>query len=98
MLYKSRQEFLIDEINKNLNGLVTVKPSPAGMHVIAWLPKNSNDKKVSGEAIKNNLIVNPISDYSMKFRQNPGLILGYTAFDKKEIKEGLVKLKKTLIK
>ena len=98
MLYKSRQEFLIDEINKNLTGLAGAEQSPSGMHIIVWLPKNLNDQKVSEEALKNNLIVNPLSGYSIKFFKDPGLILGYTAFDEQEIKNGIQKLKKTLEK
>lgn len=98
MLYKSRQEVLVDEINKIFKGLIDVEPSPTGMHVIAWLPEKMNDKKVTTEALKNNLIVNPLSDYSIKFHQKPGLIIGYTAFNENEIKEGLKKLKKTLTK
>ncbi|RPI68631.1 MAG: PLP-dependent aminotransferase family protein [Ignavibacteriales bacterium] len=93
MLYKSRQEFLIDDINKNLSEFVTVEPSPSGMQIILWLKKKVSDKKVAAEALKNNLIVNPLSDYSIKFHQKPGIILGYTAFDEKEIKEGISKLK-----
>lgn len=98
MLYKFRQEILIDEINISLKGLVVVEPSPTGMHIIAWLPKKISDTKVAAEALKNNVIVNPLSDYSIKFHQKPGLILGYTAFNESEIKEGLKKLKKTLMK
>jgi GntR family transcriptional regulator/MocR family aminotransferase len=96
MLYKARQEFLIDEINKELRGMINAKPDPAGMHIIAWLPKNFNDKKVADEALKNNIIVRPLSEYLIKFFKNPGLILGYTAFEKNEIKKGLLELKKVL--
>ena len=96
MLYKSRQEFLINEIEKELNGILKINPSPAGMQIIGWLPKNLKDKKVAEAAKKNNLIVNALSDYSMKFFKHPGLILGYTAFNEKEIKNGIKKLKTTL--
>ena len=98
MLYKSRQEYLVNEIDKNLKDLITIEPSHSGMQIIGWLPKNLNDKKVSAEALKNNLIVQPLSGNSIKFRKNPGLILGYTAFNEKEITEGVTKLKKTLNK
>jgi GntR family transcriptional regulator / MocR family aminotransferase len=98
MLYKSRQEFLINEINKNLNGLVKVKPAPSGMQLILWLPENINDKEVTEEAFENNLIVNPLSNYSIKFFKAPGIILGYTAFDKHELRNGVQLLKKTLDK
>lgn len=98
MLYKSRQEFLIEEINKKLSGLVSVKPSSSGMHIIVWPSKKISDKKVAAEALKIDLIVNPLSEYSIKFHQKPGLILGYTAFDEQEIKKGVNKLQQVLEK
>ena len=94
MLYKSRQEFLINEINKNMEGLLTVNPSPAGMHIIGWLNKDKDDKKISAEARKHNIIVNSLSDYAIKYRKKPGLILGYTAFNKQEIRKAVLELKK----
>ncbi len=98
MLYKSRQELLINEINANLKNLVAVNPAPSGMQIIGWLPKIFNDKKVSAEALKNKLVVQPLSDYSIMYFEKPGLVLGYTAFTEKEITEGVAKLKKTLNK
>lgn len=97
MLYEERQRYLITEVNKQLNGLVKTEFSPAGMHIILRLPENYNDKKIAQEALKNKILVKPLSDYTIEHRQNPGLILGYTAFDKKEIKQGISKLKKVII-
>lgn len=96
ILYKERQQILIDELIKELDGIIEVESSPAGMHLIAWLPKHLNDRIISKEMHKNNLIAQPLSDYSIKFFNNPGLILGYTAFNKKEIKDGVKKLKNVL--
>ena len=97
MLYKSRQEFLINEIENELEGILKINPSPAGMQIIGWLPKSLKDKEVVEAAKKYNLIVNALSDYSIKFFKDPGLILGYTAFNEKEIKNGIKKLKSTLL-
>jgi len=98
MLYKQRQDFLISEIRKELKGVVKAEASPAGMHIIAWLPKKSNDKKTAEEALKKGIIVRPLSEYSIKYFQNPGLLLGYTAFEKNQIKKGIQELKKVLVK
>jgi GntR family transcriptional regulator/MocR family aminotransferase len=97
LLYKARQEFLIGEINKEFKGMINAELDPAGMHIIAWLTKKKNDKKIAEEALKNNIIVRPLSEYSIKFFKKPGLIMGYTAFEKSQIKKGLLELKKTLL-
>jgi GntR family transcriptional regulator/MocR family aminotransferase len=62
MLYKTRQEFLISEIDKELKGFVKAESSPAGMHIILRLPKKSNDKKIAEEAFKRGIIVRPLSE------------------------------------
>jgi GntR family transcriptional regulator/MocR family aminotransferase len=98
MLYKTRQEFLISEIEKELKGLVKTEASLAGMHIILRLPKKSNDKRIAEEAFKRGIIVRPLSEYSIKYLQNPGLLLGYTAFEKNQIRKGIQELKKVLVK
>ena len=95
-LYKERQEFLVNEVEKELGDLIQLKSSDAGMHLIAWLPDNFNDMEISKKAKDNNLIIYPISEYVLKFKQKPGLLLGYTAFDKPKLKAGIQKLKKIL--
>lgn len=93
-LYKERQEFLINEVEKDLGDFVKLKSSDAGMHLIAWLPEVFDDMRISKNAKENNLLVYPLSEYVLKFKQKPGLLLGYTAFSKPELKEGVQKLKK----
>ena len=97
VLYKTRQKILIDEITKELGGLLRVEESPAGMHVIGWLPKKTSDKKIAEECKRNNVIVFPLSNSSIKFFRAPALMLGYTAFKEQSIKEGVKKLKKILL-
>ncbi len=95
-LYKERQEFLINEIEKELGDSLKVNVSDAGMHIIAWLPENLDDTIISRKARENKLIAYPLSEYVLKFKQKPGLILGYTAFDKPKLKSGVQILKKII--
>ncbi len=98
VLYKKRQDFLINEIKKELKELINVKESPAGMHIIGWLPKYLDDKKITEEAKRNNITVIPLSRSSIKFFKDPALMLGYPSFKKNEIVDGLKRLKKVLEK
>ena len=98
VLYKSRQEILINEIKKELDGIIRVDESPAGMHLICWLPKNADEKKIARVAKENDIIVFPLSNSSVKFFKEPALFLGYTAFNQNEIKEGVRRLKEVLLK
>jgi GntR family transcriptional regulator/MocR family aminotransferase len=91
-LYKERQEFLIHQLNKELGDFLEVKAGEAGMHVIGWLTGSKNDKLISAAAKKIGVTVNTLSDYSIKFPGKPGLLLGYAAFNEKQIKEGVKKI------
>jgi GntR family transcriptional regulator / MocR family aminotransferase len=95
-LYEERQQTLIAECEKNLAGLLSVKKADAGMHVVGWLPQGVSDKAISRKAAEQNLKLAPISAYCAKKLPRGGLILGYTAFEKNQIKEGVKKLKAIL--
>ena len=96
MLYKSRQEYLINEIKNKLGDKLKVSNSAAGMHLIGWLPAGKNDKIIAEELFKHKIIASPVSDYVLKFKQNPGLILGYTAFNEEQIKKAVNIIQKVL--
>ncbi len=96
MLYKDRQEFLLKEIKKGTDDLITARPSASGMHVIAWLPGFMDDREVSKVLRKNNVVAFPLSKAVLKYKNKPGLILGYTAFNKEKLKRGIDILKDTI--
>ncbi len=98
MLYKERQEYFISEVVKELNSAIKVKNDNAGMHLIGWLNKNYNEKKIAAELTRNKIFVNPLSGYSLKFKMPPALVLGYTAFGKKAIQSGIQKMASVLVK
>lgn len=95
-LYRERQEFLMHEIAKHLNGVVEVPKSDSGMHAIAWLPTEMDDKVISHQAAEYGLRVAPVSQYSVSRLRRSGLLLGYTAFNERQIKEGVKKLGRVL--
>jgi GntR family transcriptional regulator/MocR family aminotransferase len=95
-LYEERQQILIAECRTNLSGLLAVKRADAGMHLVGWLPEGVSDEAISRKAAEQNLKLAPISAYCAKELPRGGLILGYTAFEKNQIKEGVKRLKTVL--
>ena len=95
-LYEARQQMLVEEARKHLGGLLELRKSDAGMHLVGWLPDGINAEVVAERAAAQKLKVSPVSAYS--FDKNPanGLILGYTSFTEKEIKAGVKKLARIL--
>ncbi|RYX98810.1 PLP-dependent aminotransferase family protein, partial [bacterium] len=78
-LYHERQKILVSEIDKQLEGLLTVKETDSGMHLVGWLPENCNDQAVSKYLYSKGIIAPALNDYCLEYKQKPGLILGYTA-------------------
>ncbi|MGH9948556.1 MAG: PLP-dependent aminotransferase family protein, partial [Pyrinomonadaceae bacterium] len=91
-LYEKRQQVLIQECEKHLKGLLEIKKADAGMHLVGWLPKGVDDKLISKKGTQQNLILAPLSAYFENKISHGGLILGYTAFDERQIKDGIKKL------
>jgi DNA-binding transcriptional MocR family regulator len=66
------------------------------MHLVGWLPAGVSGKGISDKAAAENLKLAAISAYSAKKLPRDGFILGYTAFDRRQIREAVKKLKALL--
>jgi GntR family transcriptional regulator / MocR family aminotransferase len=95
-LYQQRQHILVEECEKNLGGLLEVKKADAGMHLVGWLAEGASDREISRKAETQNLKLAPVSAYCTRKLPRGGFILGYTAFDERQIKEGVKRLKAIL--
>jgi GntR family transcriptional regulator / MocR family aminotransferase len=95
-MYEERQQTLVEEARKNLRGVLEVAPAKAGMHLIGWLPRGVSDGEVSRRAAEAGLNLAPISAYCINQKLRGGLLLGYTAYDEKHIRQGIKKLARVL--
>jgi GntR family transcriptional regulator/MocR family aminotransferase len=91
-LYQERQAILIAAASRELDGLLEVRPAEAGMHLIGWLPDNSDDQFISRQAAKVGIDIRPLSFYCIEAKPRPGLLLGYTGISPAAINEGVRKL------
>jgi GntR family transcriptional regulator/MocR family aminotransferase len=96
-LYEERQKILAAECEKHLAGLLEIEKAEAGMHLIGWLREGADDRRISEKAAAKNLKLAPVSDYCIEKKRRGGLILGYTAFDEKQIKKGVRVLREILL-
>jgi GntR family transcriptional regulator/MocR family aminotransferase len=88
-LYEARQKVLLDEYGKQLKGLLRVEKADAGMHLVGWLPEGVDDIEVSEKATEQGMRLAPLSDYYAGKPPCGGVILGYTAFDERQIRDGV---------
>ena len=96
-LYQERQQILVNEVKRNLGGLVEMKADDAGMHLVGWLPDYIDDREAAQKAALQNLRFQSISDSSINKYPRNGLVFGYAAFDEQQIKDGIEKLAEILI-
>jgi len=95
-MYEERQQILVDKARKNCEGSLEVAPAAAGMHLIGWLPQGIDDREVSHRAAEANMKIAPVSVYCLNQKLRGGLLLGYTAFNERQIKLGMKKLARVL--
>ncbi len=91
-IYEERQQILVEESRKHLGGILEVAPDESGMNLIGWLPDGVSDRDVASRAKQSNLRISPISTLCLDEKLRGGLLLGYTAFNEKQIRQGVKKL------
>ncbi|HVE58890.1 MAG TPA: PLP-dependent aminotransferase family protein, partial [Pyrinomonadaceae bacterium] len=95
-LYEKRQNILVEEAEKQLGGLLKVSKAESGMHLIGWLAEGFSETEVAEKASENGLNLTPLSSYCIENKLPAGVILGYTGFDEKQIRQGIQRLKQIL--
>ena len=89
-LYSARQAALVEALRKEAGGMLEVEPSDAGLQLTAWLPEGLDDREVSREAASRGLESRPMSLFYAGEPGRAGVILGYAAFNEREIRRGAV--------
>jgi GntR family transcriptional regulator/MocR family aminotransferase len=104
VLYAARQAALVKMADRELAGLLDVRPAAAGMHLIGWLspdaPPDLHDHVIAQRAAARGVEAQPLSQYCLRPSSLPaakrnGLLLGYAALDEKAIRKGIRQLKET---
>src|SRR5215510_1797637 len=84
-LYAERQQVLLRAARRALNGVLELKPSGAGMHLIGWLRNGVDDVAAARAAFASGVEVTPLSAYCIEPQTRGALRLGYTGYTSREI-------------
>ena len=90
--YAERRDALIEAVGRELEGLIEVGPADAGLHLVAWLPEDTDDREASRRAAARGVETAPLAAYCIEAALRPGLLLGYAAVSEEEIREGARRL------
>ncbi len=95
-----RQEVLLAEAASALNGLLTLAPDPAGLHLVGRLGPDLDDRRAARLAAAEGVHVSPVSEYAIGERTGAkiprALLLGYAAHDARQIRDGVHRLTRAL--
>ena len=91
-VYAARQAVLIEAVKQELEGLLSVPNTEAGMHALSWLPMETESSSAVSLAKAHSVDISPLSTYYMEpldAQASHGLLLGYTALSPTEIRLGV---------
>ena len=91
-LYAERQEALVESVERDLRGLMEVRPSSSGMELIGRLAKGVDDRLAQRLAAQHDVEATPLSIYYFEPPEQGGLLLGYTGVDEAQIATGTRRL------
>ncbi len=91
-LYMERQAEFIEAARRELGGMLEITAAEAGTHVIGLLPATMNDRDAATRAAARGVETRPLSNYFLGERGPNGLVFGYGAFNRRQIRAGMQRL------
>lgn len=92
LLYGARQDEMVDAVRRHLDGVLSVAPSTAGMHLVARLDPALDDREVAATAATQGMGLTALSRYAAGPSRLNGLVLGYAAHDGALLEDGVQRL------
>jgi GntR family transcriptional regulator/MocR family aminotransferase len=93
LVYMERRKALVNAIHREMGDIVEVIGAEAGMHLVGLLPPGIKDKLISDEAARDGISIMPLSTCCLRPPSRGGLILGYGGVNRRQINEGMRKLR-----
>lgn len=88
-VYAERLSVLLDHAGRHLSGSLEIIGVAAGLHTSGWLCGGITGANVAEAAVRHDLEVAPLSWYAEGRPTREGLLLGFAAVDKREIRRGV---------
>jgi GntR family transcriptional regulator/MocR family aminotransferase len=92
----AHREALLEAIGKYLGDRVEVTGDGAGAHVVLWPSKRISENTLIAKASTRGVGIYGISRYFLARPSRPGLMLGYSQMNEKDIQEGVRRLSELL--
>jgi GntR family transcriptional regulator / MocR family aminotransferase len=91
-LYAERQRLLLAAAQRELAGLIELRPDSAGLHLVGYVPADVDDRELSQAAYARGVDAVALSATYLGPPRARGLLLGYAAYSDAEIRTGMREL------
>jgi GntR family transcriptional regulator/MocR family aminotransferase len=86
-LYAVRRAALVEALRKRLGPTLKIDLERGGMHLVARLPRASDDAELVARLTRQGISPVPLSACGVKVPYSPGLLIGFTNVDAKRAGE-----------
>jgi GntR family transcriptional regulator/MocR family aminotransferase len=97
-LYSSRLDALLEAARQHLAGRLEIPPIEAGLHTAAMLPGRIDARRVEQAAAAREVETIALDRFAIRRKDIRGLLLGFAAFDARQIRSGVAQLAAALEK
>jgi len=87
-VYRQRRDVLLTALRERLPDFEPIGIS-AGIHLVAWLPDDLDEKSVAAAAVDRGVGVSCVGPYRLEHPGPQGLIFGYSSLNERQIVEGI---------
>jgi GntR family transcriptional regulator / MocR family aminotransferase len=95
-LYARRQQSLITALEREPIPEIRIDAAPAGLHLLGRLPREADDRQISLELAKARIDARPLSEFAIRRKLPPTLILGYAGINERAIRDGVRRMRRVL--
>jgi GntR family transcriptional regulator/MocR family aminotransferase len=93
-LYAHRQQALIAALERDPIAEIRIDAAPAGLHLLGRLSREADDRQISLELAKAGIDARPLSEFAIRRKLPPALILGYTGINERAIREAVRRMRR----
>lgn len=94
--YRDSRDTLVRAVSRSLEKSLRLGPTDAGLHTVAYLRKDQDDRGVSARLARGGIDAQPLSRYYHSHSGAAGLFLGYGALSPRQIEDGVRRMAELL--
>ncbi len=88
-VHQERQRVFLGIAARELDGLLSFDPAPAGMRLLGWFPSSYDDRGIADEAARRGVVVEPMSKHLEAGSTRRGFMFGYASYSALQVRAAM---------